>query len=174
MWTHLSFTLSSGSVSSVSETNQRAVLLSTVGPNASPLRFQRLDLWEKMFETSLVPAASLRTSTTTRAFGADRSIDFVVVQICHSGECPPCDRTSVQTCLCGKSKATRNCNDLNFQCDKICGRMFDCQIHRCQKICHRGECGPCPRQGARTCPCGKTSSFSRFFVRDKAKRFVVL
>jgi len=77
-------------------------------------------------------------------------------QICHPAECPPCGRTSLQTCLCGKTKSMRNCNEAIFQCEKICGRVFDCGIHKCEKLCHRGVCGPCPRQGSRTCPCGKT------------------
>ncbi|CAF1291687.1 unnamed protein product [Rotaria sordida] len=77
-------------------------------------------------------------------------------QICHSGECLPCQKTSIQTCLCGKTKAIRNCNELNFQCDQPCNRLLNCQIHECKRICHKNECGLCPRQGIRTCPCGKT------------------
>ncbi|CAF5099092.1 unnamed protein product, partial [Rotaria sp. Silwood1] len=38
-----------------------------------------------------------------------------------------------------------------------CNRLLNCQIHECKRICHKNECGTCPRQGIRTCPCGKTT-----------------
>ncbi|CAF4426009.1 unnamed protein product, partial [Adineta steineri] len=65
-------------------------------------------------------------------------------------------KTSIRPCQCGKTKAVRNCNELNFQCDQPCNQLLNCQIHHCKRICHKGECGSCPRQGLRTCPCGKT------------------
>ncbi|CAM4893606.1 unnamed protein product [Rotaria socialis] len=77
-------------------------------------------------------------------------------QVCHTGDCLPCQKTSIQSCQCGKTKAVRNCNELNFQCDQLCNRLLNCHIHECKRICHRNECGTCPRQGIRTCSCGKT------------------
>ncbi|CAF1463018.1 unnamed protein product [Adineta steineri] len=77
-------------------------------------------------------------------------------QVCHTGPCLPCQKTSIRPCQCGKTKAVRNCNELNFQCDQPCNQLLNCQIHHCKRICHKGECGSCPRQGLRTCPCGKT------------------
>lgn len=37
-------------------------------------------------------------------------------------------------------------------------RMLGCQAHRCQEVCHRGPCQPCPRSPflVKTCPCGQT------------------
>ncbi|CAF0811312.1 unnamed protein product, partial [Didymodactylos carnosus] len=77
-------------------------------------------------------------------------------QICHPGSCSPCNKTSLKTCLCGRTKDVRNCNEAVFQCDKPCNRPLSCSIHKCEKICHTGACGKCPREGLRTCPCGKT------------------
>ncbi|CAF1251761.1 unnamed protein product [Adineta steineri] len=77
-------------------------------------------------------------------------------QVCHTGPCLPCQKTSIRSCQCGKTKAVRNCNELNFQCEQPCNQLLNCQIHHCKRICHKGECGSCPRQGLRTCPCGKT------------------
>lgn len=37
-------------------------------------------------------------------------------------------------------------------------RMLDCEAHRCQQVCHRGRCQPCPRSPilVKSCPCGQT------------------
>lgn len=36
--------------------------------------------------------------------------------------------------------------------------MLNCEAHRCQQLCHRGPCQPCPLspRTVRTCPCGQT------------------
>ena len=39
---------------------------------------------------------------------------------------------------------------------QICGKKLSCGQHVCEKVCHSGECGMCPRAGRRTCPCEKT------------------
>ena len=36
-----------------------------------------------------------------------------------------------------------------------CGKQLSCKSHICEKICHNGSCGKCPRAGLRHCPCGK-------------------
>ncbi|KAK9827063.1 hypothetical protein WJX74_005265 [Apatococcus lobatus] len=75
--------------------------------------------------------------------------------LCHPTPCPPCTLTGKHSCLCGRESAQVACKDLPFQCGQVCGRMLDCGHHSCQATCHKGECGSCPLQGPRSCPCGK-------------------
>lgn len=79
-------------------------------------------------------------------------------QPCHAGPCLPCAQTSVQPCLCGRNKSLRACAEHQWQCTEVCGRPYACGSHKCEKVCHRGNCGPCPRSGPRHCPCGKTGT----------------
>lgn len=37
-----------------------------------------------------------------------------------------------------------------------CKKKYQCGHHVCEKECHVGECGDCPRAGERVCPCGRT------------------
>lgn len=78
-------------------------------------------------------------------------------QPCHTGECAPCPKTSKQPCYCGKEVTTRPCASPEWQCDQPCGKKLSCGNHLCEKICHKESCGPCPRSGDRSCPCGKTN-----------------
>ncbi|XP_037044387.1 NF-X1-type zinc finger protein NFXL1 [Bradysia coprophila] len=76
--------------------------------------------------------------------------------ICHDrSKCPPCSKKSKQSCLCGNSTQERNCDDLVWQCDKKCNKLYQCGIHSCQQKCHIGDCGDCPLGRPRECPCGK-------------------
>ncbi|XP_041971572.1 NF-X1-type zinc finger protein NFXL1 [Aricia agestis] len=79
--------------------------------------------------------------------------------ICHEGDCPPCNYTSEQSCQCGSQKEKRPCNDLVWHCEKKCGREFSCGYHKCERICHFGECGSCPNSGVMTCPCGANERY---------------
>lgn len=74
---------------------------------------------------------------------------------CHDGPCPPCQARSVYRCQCGEIEEERECCDRVFRCEVPCGRVLGCGKHACSKGCHSGECGQCPLQGRRTCPCGK-------------------
>ena len=74
---------------------------------------------------------------------------------CHNGPCPPCSKTFVHSCRCGKVSEERKCTDHNFQCEKECGKLLDCGRHTCEQVCHSGPCGPCALNGPRTCPCGR-------------------
>ncbi|KAF5752574.1 putative nuclear transcription factor X-box binding [Tripterygium wilfordii] len=76
-------------------------------------------------------------------------------QICHDGPCPPCYEMGVYRCRCGKSKEERECFERDYRCENSCERLLGCGKHWCDTGCHRGECGECPLQGKRTCPCGK-------------------
>ncbi|KAJ7959647.1 NF-X1-type zinc finger protein NFXL2 [Quillaja saponaria] len=75
--------------------------------------------------------------------------------ICHDDSCPPCRVRGVYRCRCEKKEEERECFDRNFRCDNPCEKVFGCGKHVCSKGCHSGECGQCPLQGKRTCPCGK-------------------
>lgn len=77
------------------------------------------------------------------------------VEICHRGDCPPCRARGVYRCQCGKVKEERECCERVFQCGDPCEKKLSCGKHVCEKGCHSGECGGCPLQGKRTCPCGK-------------------
>ncbi|KAL6533124.1 NF-X1-type zinc finger protein nfxl2 [Orobanche minor] len=77
-------------------------------------------------------------------------------EICHDGSCPPCREKGTYSCLCGKLKMSRECYERDFKCDNDCSKMLGCGRHVCERGCHEGECGDCPLQGKRTCPCGKT------------------
>lgn len=76
-------------------------------------------------------------------------------ETCHEGDCPPCRAWGVYRCQCGKVEEKRECCDRNFQCEVPCQRLLGCEKHLCSRGCHWGECGECPLQGKRTCPCGK-------------------
>lgn len=76
-------------------------------------------------------------------------------EICHDGECPPCRERGNYKCLCRKVEMERNCFEKDFRCDNPCEKLLGCGRHVCSRGCHEGECGDCPFQGKRTCPCGK-------------------
>ncbi|XP_071340974.1 transcriptional repressor NF-X1 [Trachinotus anak] len=86
-------------------------------------------------------------------------------QVCHSGACQPCQLQVQQVCYCGVTTRKVLCGtdegfdgSGHFSCQKTCGKMLDCEAHRCQQLCHRGPCQPCPRSPTlvKTCPCGQT------------------
>lgn len=76
-------------------------------------------------------------------------------QTCHK-ECPPCTKKSQQACACGNKVQERDCNSLEWSCEKTCNKLFDCGIHRCKVKCHKPPCvSECPGL-LKSCPCGKT------------------
>lgn len=87
-------------------------------------------------------------------------------QVCHSGECQPCQLQVQQVCYCGVTTRKVLCGtdkdgfdgSGHFSCEKLCGKMLNCEAHRCQQVCHRGQCQPCPRSPSlvKMCPCGQT------------------
>ncbi|TQD83366.1 hypothetical protein C1H46_031076 [Malus baccata] len=77
-------------------------------------------------------------------------------EICHQGPCSPCPVRGVYRCQCRKKEEEKECCErLDFRCEEPCEKVLGCGQHKCTKGCHLGECGPCPSQGKRTCPCGK-------------------
>lgn len=80
-------------------------------------------------------------------------------RICHSkSECPPCKKKSRKSCLCGAKNEERNCSQSVWKCGKVCGRLFACGLHKCDRVCHAADCGECPLGKKRSCPCGKQFS----------------
>ncbi|XP_047316075.1 NF-X1-type zinc finger protein NFXL2 [Impatiens glandulifera] len=76
-------------------------------------------------------------------------------EICHEGQCPPCRARGAYRCECGKVEEEKDCCDRDFRCEIPCKKSLVCGKHVCDRGCHREECGECPLQGKRTCPCGK-------------------
>ncbi|XP_069047165.1 transcriptional repressor NF-X1 isoform X2 [Lepisosteus oculatus] len=87
-------------------------------------------------------------------------------QVCHAGNCPPCQLQVTQVCYCGAVSREVLCGtdkdnfdgSGHFSCQKLCGKKLDCEIHWCSQLCHPQPCESCPRlpQAVRTCPCGQT------------------
>ncbi|XP_052457419.1 transcriptional repressor NF-X1-like isoform X3 [Carassius gibelio] len=87
-------------------------------------------------------------------------------QVCHSGPCQPCPLRVQQACFCGvvfrEVACGTDCGHFDgsgyFSCCKTCGKMLDCQSHRCQQLCHPGQCPSCPLSPklVRSCSCGQT------------------
>jgi hypothetical protein len=78
---------------------------------------------------------------------------------CHSGVCPPCEILVPQVqCFCGKEEKERVCGELNKRtCGQACNKLLNCKIHRCDKICHEGDCPSCPVLVEASCHCGKNT-----------------
>ncbi|CAL8096413.1 unnamed protein product [Orchesella dallaii] len=86
------------------------------------------------------------------------------VNICHMGECSPCDKNLIHECYCRLEKkevdCTKQANDCKeYSCTKTCSKQLSCLKHACEKICHPGPCGPCNTapEAVLSCPCGQTS-----------------
>jgi NF-X1-type zinc finger protein NFXL1 len=76
---------------------------------------------------------------------------------CHEGNtCPPCNKKSVQLCLCQRHQRQCDCSEPQWSCQDKCGKKLACGYHMCEQICHSKECPPCPLSQLRTCPCGKS------------------
>ncbi|XP_050970763.1 transcriptional repressor NF-X1 [Labeo rohita] len=87
-------------------------------------------------------------------------------QVCHSGPCQPCRLRVQQACFCGVVFREVACGTDRenfdgsgyFSCCKPCGKMLDCKSHRCQQVCHPGQCQSCPLSPklVHSCSCGQT------------------
>lgn len=65
---------------------------------------------------------------------------------CHPGACPPCNISVSVKCYCEKEAKYVPCmiaGRSQFSCQDECGRLLNCGIHRCEKMCHAGPCEPC-------------------------------
>ncbi|XP_053110346.1 NF-X1-type zinc finger protein NFXL1 isoform X1 [Hemicordylus capensis] len=76
--------------------------------------------------------------------------------LCHPGPCPPCPKMVTITCYCKKAKPVpRRCSTKEWSCQLPCGRKLPCGQHNCEKLCHPGDCQPCPRVSKQSCVCGR-------------------
>ena len=80
----------------------------------------------------------------------------ICLLLCHPGPCPPCPKQVNVRCYCNQSGPTaRRCGFKGWSCGKVCSKVLSCQQHRCEQVCHTGECAPCEKKSIRTCQCGK-------------------
>ncbi|CAK7563216.1 MAG: FKBP12-associated protein [Sporothrix epigloea] len=82
------------------------------------------------------------------------------MHVCHAGPCPPCSEMgSLSACLCGGETRLRPCNAPDarklWSCGKPCNRKLNCGEHKCQALCHSGDCAPCAVPVLSKCFCGK-------------------
>ena len=58
---------------------------------------------------------------------------------CHEGPCPPCEKSRLVWCRCGRGNTRVDCQNLEtagqFVCDKPCNKMKSCGRHRCNNRC---------------------------------------
>lgn len=67
-------------------------------------------------------------------------------QICHAGECAPCNVDVEQTCSCHGTRRTVKCGSKDhlafplgiYECESVCGKELACKNHMCQEKCHLG------------------------------------
>ncbi|XP_038626247.1 transcriptional repressor NF-X1 [Tachyglossus aculeatus] len=87
-------------------------------------------------------------------------------ELCHGGQCQPCQLILQQVCYCGSTSQDVLCGTNtkpsdgfgDFSCLKICGKALKCGNHLCSQVCHPRPCHPCPRLPhlVQFCPCGQT------------------
>ncbi|XP_062235425.1 transcriptional repressor NF-X1 [Platichthys flesus] len=68
--------------------------------------------------------------------------DHPVFHNCHSEEkCPPCTYLTQKWCM-GKHEQRSNipCHLQEISCGLTCNNALPCEMHRCRRICHRGDC----------------------------------
>ncbi|XVF53864.1 hypothetical protein PTKIN_Ptkin05aG0133500 [Pterospermum kingtungense] len=83
-------------------------------------------------------------------------------EICHPGPCGDCELVpgKIKTCYCGKTslqEQRQSCLDPIPTCSEVCAKFLPCQVHRCDQICHSGDCPPCLVLVTQKCRCGSTS-----------------
>nr|GLL29338.1 NF-X1-type zinc finger protein NFXL1-like [Ipomoea trifida] len=88
--------------------------------------------------------------------------NHVCHEICHPGPCGDCALSpiKVKTCWCGKTSLTEarnSCLDPIPTCSEVCTKTLRCGVHRCEKVCHSGDCAPCHVPVTQRCRCGSTS-----------------
>ncbi|CAI4229639.1 unnamed protein product [Auanema sp. JU1783] len=90
---------------------------------------------------------------------------------CHPGPCQECTAYVTKTCSCGKTTKSVRCGQ-SVECYNQCDKALSCGNHKCEKMCHAGDCAPCEVQLKQLCFCGREerslecgpglSSFDRF------------
>ncbi|XP_046331330.2 transcriptional repressor NF-X1-like [Haliotis rufescens] len=61
---------------------------------------------------------------------------------CHSDSvCPPCTELMEKLCMGGhETRKNIPCHMADISCGRPCGRLLLCGIHKCLRICHKGDC----------------------------------
>lgn len=80
-------------------------------------------------------------------------------EVCHIGNCKPCEKENLVDCNCKKQKIVVKCKDfLNFEksCNQKCGKVLNCGRHHCEEVCHSGACQSCNILSEVECHCQKT------------------
>lgn len=82
-------------------------------------------------------------------------------EVCHLQQnCLPCNKSRMLPCSCGSSSKEIKCDQMEWKCQKKCGKLFACNVHFCEKTCHPdGQCGNC-MYFDKTCFCGKQTKTS--------------
>ncbi|XP_039260940.2 transcriptional repressor NF-X1-like [Styela clava] len=76
--------------------------------------------------------------------------------LCHPGPCPPCPASVIKPCLCGKMTRKVRCSQQKpLTCTDECGKLKNCDIHKCDVICHAGDCNDCDVLVEQECFCSK-------------------
>ncbi|XP_072910339.1 transcriptional repressor NF-X1 [Hemitrygon akajei] len=73
----------------------------------------------------------------------EHDCDHPVFHNCHSEEkCPPCTYLTQKWCM-GKHEMRNNipCHLSGISCGLACNKLLPCGMHKCKKICHKGDCG---------------------------------
>lgn len=66
--------------------------------------------------------------------------------LCHPGSCPPCLAMVTKFCGCGRTSKTHKCSSgPMLQCEDVCDKPLNCQVHKCEIKCHHGSCEPCDK-----------------------------
>jgi hypothetical protein len=84
---------------------------------------------------------------------------------CHPGPCSDCEALGFPiSCTCGKELLNLSCSTLKSidfvpSCGKVCGKLLNCGLHACKKICGEciGKCGNCTLTESATCFCGNAT-----------------
>lgn len=50
------------------------------------------------------------------------------------GVCPPCGEQVVQPCVCGREVKDQPCDQPQWSCGNVCGKLLPCQQHPCQIV----------------------------------------
>ncbi|XP_025832981.1 protein shuttle craft isoform X2 [Agrilus planipennis] len=76
--------------------------------------------------------------------------------LCHPGPCPDCSIMVTRSCSCGSTVVMIKCSSkVPIQCSSICNKPLNCGSHKCTKVCHEGDCGPCKEIIKQECYCYK-------------------
>ncbi len=59
---------------------------------------------------------------------------------CAVGPCPPCPKTILTKCHCGKGASVPvRCGVNGWTCGKVCRKVLSCGLHLCEQACHPGK-----------------------------------